>query len=164
MLESLQVKSGVIRFEDVLLYRSQHNVLLKALLGKLVMPNFAAFATKINGMYHAVEATPRSVKNGMSRVQEEIRAATGSDDDFTVSVCTVDGQQYTYGTTSRAVPLMETVKPLLYALALKDCGRAAVHEVCVCVCVLLLLLRCCVSCYCSGSHLSLLHFLLTRLS
>ena len=51
---------------------------------------------------------------------------------FAVSVCTVDGQQYTFGAapqdTRARVPLMETVKPLLYALALHDAGHEAVHE------------------------------------
>lgn len=50
------------------------------------------------------------------------------DDHFVVSVCTVDGQQFTAGNTSEGctvhVPLMETVKPLLYAMALQHAGLA----------------------------------------
>ena len=48
---------------------------------------------------------------------------------FAMAVCTVDGQQFEYGDVDTEFPLMESVKPLLYALALKDCGKARVHEV-----------------------------------
>jgi len=54
------------------------------------------------------------------------------DEQFVVSVCTVDGQQFTFGNNARAtrarVPLMETVKPLLYAMALHDAGHKEVHQ------------------------------------
>ncbi len=51
--------------------------------------------------------------------------------DFCVAVCTVDGQQMAVGNKAGKFPLMETVMPLMYAIALKDCGIAETTEVCL---------------------------------
>jgi len=128
LLESFQRVPGFVSLATVLGVPVKDNILLKALLAKLVMPNFTAFSRNLTEVYASAAAAPKAAANGLSRVQEEIRRSTGADDDFTVAVCTVDGQQFTYGTSNKPVPLMETMKPLLYSLALKDCGRTAVHE------------------------------------
>ena len=67
--------------------------------------------------------------NKLSTVQEEINFGSGPRHGFAVAVCTVDGQQFRFGSATKAIPLMETVKPLLYAIALKDCGKTATHKV-----------------------------------
>ena len=67
--------------------------------------------------------------NKLSRVQREINAACGDVDSFAVAVCTVDGQQFRYGTPTHPMPLMEIVKPLLYAIAIVDNGKTATHKV-----------------------------------
>jgi glutaminase len=48
---------------------------------------------------------------------------------FAVAVCTVDGQQFSYGDVSHRFPIMETVAPLLHALVLRDCGVEETHKV-----------------------------------
>jgi glutaminase len=50
-------------------------------------------------------------------------------DSFAVAVCTVDGQQFSFGDVGRRFPIMETVAPLLYALVLRDCGTEETHKV-----------------------------------
>lgn len=129
LIRSLQSVKGVVSFRDTTLSKSKGNVLIRALLGQLVLPDFPGFANKVHAMYHVAEKYPKSKLNSLTVVQEEIRTGLGPEDDFTVSVCTVDGQQLTYGTPSRPIPVMETVKPLLYALALKGIGRSEVHKV-----------------------------------
>ncbi len=70
----------------------------------------------------------------MSAVKEEINRCVGPQDAFAVAVCTVDGQRLRIGTPGKSVPLMGTVKPLLYAIALKDCGKTATHNVKLLLC------------------------------
>ena len=62
-------------------------------------------------------------------VEQEISAIIGPVDAFAVAICTVDGQRLRLGATTPDVPLMGTVQPLLYAIALKDCGKTATHTV-----------------------------------
>ncbi len=51
------------------------------------------------------------------------------DTDCCIAVCTVDGQQIVCGNKGIRFPLMETVMPLMYAVALKDCGNDDTAEV-----------------------------------
>jgi hypothetical protein len=113
----------------VVLLPGRGNLLIKALLGRLAMPDFATFSRKLTDIYHAVEATPTQEATCLARIQAEIKEMSCLEGDFVVAACTVDGQQFRYGSESRPIPLMETIKPLLYAVALRDCGRNAVHEV-----------------------------------
>ena len=129
LIDELQSVAGYVSLADIVRKPIEGNTLVKAMLGRLVMPDFKAFSAKLTEMYQTAATAKAAVGATLSRVQEEIRSAAGSDTDFTIAVCTVDGQQFTYGTASKPIPLMETVKPLLYATALTDCGRAGVHEV-----------------------------------
>ena len=52
-------------------------------------------------------------------------------EDFAYAVCTVDGQQLSSGSKALKFPIMEAVMPLIYAIALKDCGVAEVNKVLV---------------------------------
>ncbi len=47
---------------------------------------------------------------------------------FGVSICTVDGQQFSFGDAQLDMPIMNLCKPFLYALALKDAGEVEVHK------------------------------------
>ena len=47
---------------------------------------------------------------------------------FAVSVCTVDGQEYSFGDTDALFSFQSCVKPLLYALALEENGSKKVHQ------------------------------------
>ena len=48
--------------------------------------------------------------------------------EFGVALCTIDGQEIAEGDAFLDIPLMETVKPLLYALAMEDSGIDEVHR------------------------------------
>jgi len=55
--------------------------------------------------------------------QDDIEELSQADPDtWAVSVCTVDGQTHHMGAADVDVPLMQAIKPFLYALALKDRG------------------------------------------
>jgi glutaminase len=42
---------------------------------------------------------------------------------FSVSICTVDGQQFSFGDTDVNFSIQSCVKPLMYAVAVEDRGR-----------------------------------------
>jgi glutaminase len=65
-----------------------------------------------------------------SKVDEDIMSMTNPVSSFAVAVCTVDGQQFSFGDNTLTFPIMETVMPILYALSLKDCGKTETHKVC----------------------------------
>ena len=75
------------------------------------------------------QEVPLPIINKLSSVKQEISASVGPDDVFAVAVCTVDGQRLRLGSPAKSIPLMGTVKPLLYAIAVKDCGKTATHNV-----------------------------------
>ncbi len=85
----------------------------------------------------AATGAQRERSGGLLASAEVIRdllreSDTQFDRHFAVSICTVDGQQFTCGSSAMAcqyrVPLMETVKPMLYAMALQDVGLAELHK------------------------------------
>ena len=47
---------------------------------------------------------------------------------FAVSVCTVDGQQFSCGDTDATFSFQSCVKPLVYAVAVEDRGLSLVHR------------------------------------
>ena len=68
-----------------------------------------------------------AVSSKLDRLQgAKAMSASGS---FAVAVCTVDGQQVSFGDIKHRFPIMETVSPLLYSLVLRDCGPDETHKV-----------------------------------
>lgn len=116
-LSSIEDEStGRIHLRDAI-QRSGHrnNILVRACMGDLVMPDWEDLLQVIGELKSDV----CSKANSGGRCVE---------DDFSVSVCTVDGQQFTLGDADKRFPATGTIKPLLYMLALRDVGRDEMHK------------------------------------
>ena len=66
------------------------------------------------------------LKNLVHEFKENKVSDAGAE--FGVALCTIDGQEIAEGEAFLDIPLMETVKPLLYALAMEDSGIEEVHK------------------------------------
>ena len=90
------------------------------------MPYFRYFKAEMREVFDLVK------KEHGEEGEVPQRGIVGLDDvdpnDFGVAVCTVDGQRFSLGKAHTPRPLADTVKPLLYALALKDVGRNELHR------------------------------------
>lgn len=118
-------REGRIHFADLLEPSpsgDDDNVIVKALLDTLVMPSFPDFCRDIREIY------AEAIKERGGEVPSHLPELSAVDSErFGVAVCTVDGQQFSYGDADIKVPLMQTIKPLLYAMALKDVGNKQLH-------------------------------------
>ncbi len=105
------------------------NVIINALLGNMVIRDFNLFSKHIKEIYQSVRD---EVDDGklVKNLVHEFREGKGNEDgnEFGVALCTIDGQEIAEGDAFLDIPLMETVKPLLYALAMEDSGIDEVHK------------------------------------
>ena len=109
---------------DVVLSGETSNLVTSALMGGLSMPMFDNFQRDV---WEVFQVAKRLHNDGSIEPQIK-RAVRPEEDAFGVAICTTDGQTVSFGLADTQVPLMETVKPLLYALGLKDVGRRALHQ------------------------------------
>lgn len=109
----------------------------RAILNKLAFPWFKLFRHEMTSIAdlakkdvrHRIELAEKAQTNkeapscasvyGDVVIEELLHANPES---LGISVCTVDGQQFNWGDSSKEVPLMSAVQPLLYSLALKNNG------------------------------------------
>ncbi|XP_059925272.1 glutaminase 2b isoform X1 [Gadus macrocephalus] len=98
-------------------------LLIQAFRKKFIIPEFDAFAKKINEIYKTVE------KQRDGNVADYIpHLAKFSPDLWGVSLCTVDGQRHSVGDTKLPFCLQSCVKPLEYAIAVHEAGTEKVHR------------------------------------
>uniref|UniRef100_A0A8C5AS42 glutaminase n=3 Tax=Gadus morhua TaxID=8049 RepID=A0A8C5AS42_GADMO len=98
-------------------------LLIQAFRKKFIIPEFDAFAKKINEIYKTVE------KQRDGHVADYIpHLAKFSPDLWGVSLCTVDGQRHSVGDTKLPFCLQSCVKPLEYAIAVHEAGTEQVHR------------------------------------
>ena len=122
---------GKIYFKSIFIRgnRSGDNVIVKALLGNMVIRDFGLFSKHIKEIYQTVREEKddgKLLKNLVHEFREAKLSQSG--DEFGVALCTIDGQEIAEGEAFLDIPLMETVKPLLYALAMEDSGIEEVHK------------------------------------
>lgn len=87
-------------------------------------PCFALFAGTILRIFEEVK---REVTGGACATY--IPALASADPSlFAVSVCTVDGQQFSCGDSAATFSIQSCVKPLVYATAVEDRGLSLVHR------------------------------------
>lgn len=86
-------------------------------------PEAVAMDSTLHGPSMTSSAPPSAQ---VGKLIEEL--AFANPDAFGLAICSVDGQQLAVGEADQVFPLMDTVKPLLYALALQDCGDHEVHS------------------------------------
>jgi glutaminase len=107
-------------FEDLV---SHNQFIKKALLKDQIIPEFEDFCKDIMEIYRAVE------KNKSGEVADYIpQLARVNPEQFGVSICTIDGQRFSYGDIDVPFCLQSSSKPINYSLALEEHGRDKVHQ------------------------------------
>ena len=122
--------SGKVYFKSLFIRGNMgRNVIIKAILGNMVIRDFKLFSKHIKEIYQTVKDEEDDGKL-MKNLVHEFREGKGKQDgnEFGVALCTIDGQEIAEGDAFLDIPLMETVKPLLYALAMEDSGIDEVHK------------------------------------
>ena len=98
--------------------------LIKKVAGnELAVPNFAALKEAIEQVYEQVHPN-RSGEN--AHYIPQLRDA--DPEKFGISVCTVDGQQFSIGDADEQFGIQSCSKPLSYLLALSEFGTEYVHN------------------------------------
>ncbi|KAJ8002964.1 hypothetical protein DPEC_G00164420 [Dallia pectoralis] len=93
------------------------SLILKALQGRFVIPDFATFTDETQKLFIKCKQ--------MSSVKEKDR---GDNTKWGVSICTVDGQRLSLGDWAEPCVLGEVSWPLVYGLAIDQLGVEAVHR------------------------------------
>ncbi len=95
----------------------------KSLKGELILPDFEGFRNDISEIYEMVR------QNNAGAVASYIpQLATVDPKLFAVSLCTVDGQEVSFGDHQTKFSLQSTHKPINYAIALEELGAEEVHQ------------------------------------
>ncbi len=110
--------------EMVAAMRPNRTLIQRALLGELVIPDFAALCTDIT----EISARAQLVTGGtvadyipqLARVNPEL---------FAVSVCSIDGQRFSIGDVKEGFSVQSCSKPISYCAALEEHGEDVVHAV-----------------------------------
>ena len=105
------------------------NMIIKGLLNLLGIHDFNLFNKHITEIYE----TSKCDLNRDNLVAQKSLVNVFREDifdmsEFGVAVCTVDGQEIALGDCNKDIPMMETIKPLLYALSMQDSGPEEVHK------------------------------------
>lgn len=125
-LDEAEEDSWVVDVRDLFLAGVQRNPILFAAVDGLAIPDFQLLQRDLDEIMGTVLRSAEA-KQGEVYSKDDIEELSQADPDaWAVSVCTVDGQTYHMGQADVDVPLMQAIKPFLYALALKDRGQ---HEV-----------------------------------
>ncbi|XP_039757482.1 glutaminase liver isoform, mitochondrial isoform X1 [Pararge aegeria] len=95
----------------------------RAFRSQFVIPDFQDFIKDIEEMYW----TAKSITDG--KVASYIpQLARANQDNWGVSVCTIDGQRFSIGDVNVPFTLQSCSKPLTYAMALETLGPEVVHQ------------------------------------
>tara|TARA_B100000949_G_scaffold234372_1_gene253247 strand:- start:13518 stop:15098 length:1581 start_codon:yes stop_codon:yes gene_type:complete len=107
-------------FNEIL---KQNALVKKSLTENLVIPDFETFYKSVETIYK------ETLKNTNGKVADYIpQLARVSPEHFAVSICTVDGQRYSFGDSKVNFCLQSSCKPINYCLALEGMGEEMVHN------------------------------------
>lgn len=96
----------------------------RVLQGNLIIPDFAKFCQEIQQLYDVTRAN----RDGQAPSYIPQLALQEPDiDQYSIALCTIDGQRYTYGDAQTFFSLQSTCKPINYCLALEEHGAEVVH-------------------------------------
>lgn len=95
----------------------------KALKSELIIPDFKNFCGKIKEIY---DVTLSNTKGKVSNYIPQLQNVDPNK--FAISICTVDGQQYSLGDSDEYFSLQSTIKPINYCLALEEFTEKTVHK------------------------------------
>ncbi|KAJ2947941.1 hypothetical protein O0L34_g9734 [Tuta absoluta] len=98
-------------------------LITRAFRSQFVIPDFQDFIKDIEEIYWAAKS------NTDGKVASYIpQLARASTDNWSVSVCTIDGQRFSIGDVTVPFTLQSCSKPLTYAMALETLGPDVVHK------------------------------------
>jgi glutaminase len=116
--------NGRIEFlEFTKIMTGKPNIIQRALNNELAIPNFAQFCSDIKQIF---EETRKYVQGDVPSYIPEL--ANVNPDWFGISLCTIDGQTFSYGDSDVLFSLQAAVLPLTYCLACKQRNLENVHE------------------------------------
>lgn len=90
----------------------------------MVIRNWEEFCEKL---VHIFEQIHTSTNTGQvaSYIPE---LACVDPEKFGISICTIDGQSFSYGDYNEFVPVQSCIKPLVYSIAIEEFGYDHVHQ------------------------------------
>lgn len=122
-LDSLtdEYKIDLVKFQEII---AQNIILIeKALKGDLIIPSFSSFTDKIKVLFGELKS------NNEGTVADYIpQLARVNPNYFSISICTVDGQQFSIGDSNIPYCVQSTCKPINYCLALEESSADYVHK------------------------------------
>ena len=121
MLDGLPDQIDCQQFK--LLSESSPALFEKVLNGQMAVPQFADFCNELDRIFaetsHNTDGKLADYIPQLARVNPE---------KFAMSVCTIDGQQYSQGDSSDFFCVQSCSKPITYLLALEENGETEVHD------------------------------------
>jgi len=109
--------------EMIQVIRPNASLIERALRGSLVVPDFSSFCDEVREIHEETRM------NHSGKVADYIpQLARVSPDRYGISLCTVDGQQYSVGDTTIDFSVQSCTKPINYCIALEEHDEAAFHR------------------------------------
>ncbi|MEO1436496.1 MAG: glutaminase A [Bacteroidota bacterium] len=100
-----------------------NRILRKCCNRNFVIPEFTDFTKELTEIFTKVKA------NTEGQVAQYIpQLARVNPEQFAMSICTVDGQQFSIGDSGKAFCLQSSCKPINYCLAIEEHGEKLVHQ------------------------------------
>ena len=103
-------------------FTPSEEVILRALNGKMIIPNFEKFTDFVEQIYNEIKS------ESSGNVADYIpQLAKVDPNKFAISICTIDGQRYNIGDSSDQFCIQSCCKPINYCIALEEHGPEYVH-------------------------------------
>ncbi len=122
-LSKISTRSSVDINAFCRIIRPSIDIVERAVLGNMIIPDFQSFTKDISTIYEKTknnrEGDVADYIPQLGRVEPE---------QFAVSVCTVDGQRYSIGDHEVDFCVQSCSKPITYCLALEEHGEEIVHQ------------------------------------
>jgi len=98
-------------------------IVKRSLNGQNILPDFQGFTKEIDEIFQKIKS------NREGKVASYIpQLANVNPELFGVSICTVDGQQFSCGDHAKKFSIQSTHKPINYAIAIEELGLDLVHK------------------------------------
>ena len=122
--KSIESGDGSVKFEE---FRDMIDpclpIISKAFQGRLIFPKFKSFQEKIHTLFQGVVSlSSGKISDYLPQLQKYRPSNWG------LSVCTVDGQQQSFGDFDKLFPVQSCINPITYGYTLTHLGEEIVHK------------------------------------